>query len=65
VNINERIKSAINSGVSAKSIAEKSEVGYFRIKSVTNPRSYRGVSKFDRFEEARISAALDQIKKSF
>ena len=65
MNTHERIKNAVNSGVSAKSIASTAEVSYFRLKSIINPESYRGESSFDRFEEARINEALDKIKNSF
>ena len=60
-----RIKEAVKAGVKIKSIAEKSEVSYFRIASVVNPKKYKGESKFDRFEEERISKALDAISAAF
>ena len=65
MSIKERIKDAVESGVKIKSISDKAEVSYFRIKSVVNPESYKGESNFDRFEEARINEALDKIKSSF
>ena len=64
MNIKERINNAVNNGVTVKSIANKSEVSYFRLKSVINPSSYKGASSFDRFEEARINEALDELKNS-
>lgn len=64
MNTNERIKNAVKNGVSAKSIASAAEVSYFRLKSIINPESYGGESSFDRFEEARINEALDQLKNS-
>lgn len=65
MNVKERIRSAVNNGVTAKSISEKAEVSYYRLKSITNPEAYKGESNFDRFEEARINEALDSIKNSF
>lgn len=62
MNIKERIKKAVKAGVKAKSIANKAEVSYYRISSVVNPSSYKSETKFDRFEEDRISKALDEIK---
>lgn len=65
MNTKDRIKDAVKSGVKIKSIADKAEVSYFRLKSVINPEACKGESSFDRFEEARINKALDKIKSSF
>jgi len=65
MNTKDRIKQAANAGVKIKTIADKAEVSYFRIKSVVNPDKYRGETNFDRFEEARINEALDEIKSTF
>ena len=61
MSVNNRIKKAVLAGVKAKTIATKSGVSYFRISSVVNPEKYRGASKFDIYEEARINKALDKI----
>lgn len=65
MNVKDRIKEAVNNGVTAKAISAKAEVSYYRLKSVIKPESYKGESNFDRFEEARINEALDSIKNSF
>lgn len=65
MNIKDRIRKAVKAGVKAKSIADKAEVSYYRISSVINPNSYKSETKFDRFEEDRISKALDEIKATF
>ena len=64
MSIENRIRNAVNNGVTVKSIASRAEVSYFRLKSVINPSSYGGSSSFDRFEEARINEALDELKNS-
>ena len=65
MNVKDRIKDAVNNGVKIKTISEKAEVSYFRLKSIINPKACKGESNFDRFEEARINEALDSIKNSF
>ena len=65
MNVKDRIKDAANNGVKIKTISDRAEVSYFRLKSVINPEAYKGESNFDRFEEARINEALDSIKNSF
>ncbi|AHK11647.1 hypothetical protein S141_1 [Shewanella sp. phage 1/41] len=65
MNTKARIKDAVKSGVKIKSISDKAEVSYFRLKSVINPLKYKGETSFDRFEEDRINKALDDIKGSF
>lgn len=65
MNVKDRIKDAVNNGVKIKTISEKAEVSYFRLKSIVNPKACKGESNFDRFEEARINEALDEIKNSF
>ena len=64
MSVNNRIKKAVNAGVKAKVIAEKSGVSYFRISSAVNPEKYRGESKFDEYETKRIEDALDSIAKA-
>ncbi len=65
MNINERIRAAVKAGVKMKTIASKAEVSNYRLASVVNPKKYKGESKFDRFEEERISKALDAISAAF
>ncbi len=65
MNVKDRIREAVNNGVTAKAISAKAEVSYYRLKSIINPKACRGESNFDRFEEARIHEALDSIKNSF
>lgn len=60
----DRIKEAVKAGVKIKSIADKAEVSYYRISSVVNPTAYKSETNFDRFEDARINEALDDIKNS-
>lgn len=64
MNTKERIKEAVKAGVKIRSIADKAELSYYRISSVVNPKSYKSETKFDRFEEARINEALDNIKNA-
>ncbi len=64
MSINSRVKDAVNAGVKASSISEKSGVSYFRISSVVNPEKYRGESKFNKEETKKIEQALDLIKEA-
>ena len=57
-----RIRSAASAGVKVKVIAIDSEVTYFRVSSVVNPKAYRSCTTFTNDEVARINAVLDAIK---
>lgn len=61
MDVNSRIKKAVKGGIKAKTIADKSDVSYYRISSVVNPETYKGESKFDKYETKRINDALDKI----
>ena len=62
--VNERIRKAVHSGIKRKTIADKSDVSYYRISSVINPAKYKGESSFDKYETKRINKALDLIAKA-
>tara|TARA_R110000772_G_scaffold9816_1_gene31934 strand:- start:348 stop:551 length:204 start_codon:yes stop_codon:yes gene_type:complete len=64
MNINERIRKAVSGGIKMKTIADKSDVSYYRVSSVINPAKYKGESNFDKYETKRINEALDLIAKS-
>jgi len=57
-----RIKSAVKAGVKMKTIAECSDVTYYRLASVVNTDSYRQATTFKCDEIKRINTALDSIK---
>jgi uncharacterized protein YqfB (UPF0267 family) len=59
-----RINSAVSAGVKIKTIAENSEITFFRLASVVNTKSYRTRSRFTDLEVTRINETLDQIKNS-
>lgn len=62
MNVNERVRSAVEAGVKIKTIASKADVSYYRISSVVNPARYKGESSFDKYETKRINDAIDLIK---
>lgn len=64
MDVNDRIRKAVKGGIKPKTIADKSDVSYYRIASVVNPGAYKGESKFDKYETKRIEDALTSIKKS-
>lgn len=60
----DRIKSAVSAGIKIKTIANESEITYFRIASVVNVESYRYKTSFTLPEIKRIHRTLDSIKAS-
>ena len=64
MNVNDRIRKAVNGGIKMKTIADKADVSYYRISSVINPEKYKGESQFDKYEAKRINDALDLIADS-
>ncbi len=64
MNVNDKIRKAVSGGIKPKTIADKAEVSYYRVASVVNPESYKGESKFDKYETKRIEDALASIKES-
>lgn len=61
MNVNERIRIVVQSGIKMKTIADKADVSYYRLSSVVNPEKYKGESKFDKYETKRINDAIDDI----
>ncbi len=61
MNVNERIRIVVQSGIKMKTIADKAGVSYYRVSSVVNPDKYKGESKFDKYEAKRINDAIDDI----
>ena len=64
MNVNDRIRKAVNGGIKMKTIADKADVSYYRISSVINPEKYKGESQFDKYETKRINDSLDSIAKA-
>lgn len=64
MNVNERIRIVVESGIKMKTIADKADVSYYRVSSVVNPDRYKGESKFDKYEAQRINDAIDEILAS-
>ncbi|AUG84977.1 hypothetical protein MAELSTROM_58 [Pseudoalteromonas phage Maelstrom] len=64
MNVNERIRIVVQSGIKMKTIADKADVSYYRLSSVVNPEKYKGESKFDKYESKRINDAIDSILDS-
>lgn len=61
MDVNDRIRLIVKSGITRKAISNLADVSYYKISSVVNPKKYKGEARFDKYETERINIALDTI----
>lgn len=61
MDVNDRIRLIVKSGITMKAISNLADVSYYKVSSVVNPKKYKGEASFDKYETERINIALDTI----